>query len=556
MKRVTILMFCLLLLQTGFLTAGNDKDEPLRNSVNVVSVAAAPGTEVLTAVWTEGFRQANPGTVVNMVSEDKASEADIRIITGRSPGFTDESYTWKIVVGRDVLVPVMIQGDPIQAIVSERGISPSEFAAILSSDGSLTWGKLLGTESSTPVSVLIPDNSITLDAISEFASIESGLITARRSSYSGGVPALLKGKPGSIAFCRLADITDQTGPGFIPGITIIPVDGNSNARSDYFEQFYADYNGFTRGVYIGKYPKALCNNIYAASAAAPAEGAPSDFVRYILADGQRSLAGTGFTALASGEGNIRREALATAQTVATAADAGTPALRAWLWILAVIAVVSLVAFAIYLFTRSGVKEIPAFVKPQLSAFSLTSVAAPAGILYDRSHTWTFMEKNGTVRVGIDDFLQHVTGSITRLVMKFPGEKVRKGEKVLSVIQNGKKLDIQSPVSGTIISRNERLNNDTGIINSSPFDDGWIYAIEPENWEKESRFMILAGKYVEYLKDEFARIRDFLAVMPGASDVRYAQVVLQDGGEFKEGLLEDFGPEIWEEFQNRFLDTPR
>jgi len=196
------------------------------------------------------------------------------------------------------------------------------------------------------------------------------------------------------------------------------------------------------------------------------------------------------------------------------------------------------------------------VKPQLSAFSLSSVAAPAGLLYDRSHAWTFMAKNGTVRVGIDDFLQHVTGPITRLVMKFPGEKVRKGEKVLSVIQNGKKLDIQSPVSGTIISRNERLNNDTGIINSSPYDDGWVYAIEPENWEKESRFMILAGKYVEYLKDEFARIRDFLAVMPGASDVRYARVVLQDGGEFKEGLLEEFGPEIWEEFQNRFLDTPR
>ena len=556
MKRVAVLMICLLVLQTGLPTAGNDKNEPLRNSVNVVSVAAAPETESLAAVWAEGFRQANPGTVVNMAGGDKASAADIRIITERTPGFTDVAYAWKIVVGRDVLVPVMIQSDAMQAVVSQRGISPSEFAAMLCSDGSLTWGKLLGTESSTPVTVVIPGDNLTLLAISEFASLEPGLVTARITSYSGGIPAILQGKPGSLAFCRLADITDQTGQGFIPGITIIPVDVNSNRMSDYFEQFYADYNGFTRGVYIGKYPKALCNNIYAASAAAPAEGAPSDLVRYILADGQRSLAGTGYTALASGEANIRREALVSAQTTATAADGGTPGLRAWLWILAVIAAVSIVAFAIYLFTRSGVKEIAAPVKPQMSAFSLSSVATPAGILYDRSHAWTFMEKNGTVRVGIDDFLQHVTGPITRLVMKFPGEKVHKGEKVLSVIQNGKKLDIQSPVSGTIISRNERLNNDTGVINSSPYDDGWVYAIEPENWEKESRFMILAGKYVEYLKDEFARIRDFLAVMPGASDVRYARVVLQDGGEFKEGLLEEFGPEIWEEFQNRFLDTPR
>jgi len=30
------------------------------------------------------------------------------------------------------------------------------------------------------------------------------------------------------------------------------------------------------------------------------------------------------------------------------------------------------------------------------------------------------------------------------------------------------------------------------------------------------------------------------------------VVLQDGGELKEGLLEEFGPEVWEEFHIRFI----
>ena len=69
-------------------------------------------------------------------------------------------------------------------------------------------------------------------------------------------------------------------------------------------------------------------------------------------------------------------------------------------------------------------------------------------------------------------------------------------------------------------------------------------------------MIMAGKYVEYLKEEFARVRDFLTVMPGVNDVRYAHVVLQDGGEFKDGLLEEFGPEVWEEFQVKFLDAAR
>lgn len=545
-----------MVLQAGLVTARNSKSEPPVNSINTVSVAAAPETEALAATWIEGFRMANPGTVVNLITSDKASTADIQIFTGNSAGFGNEATGWKIVVGRDVIVPVMSLSDPYQAIVSRRGISPEEFAAILSSDGGFAWGRLLGNENHSPVTVMIPDDNTLLLSLSEFAAINPELCTASRSSYNAGLPVLLQGKPGSIAFCRLADITGQNGQEFIAGIGVIPIDVNNNAKSDYFEQFYADYSSFSRGVYIGKYPKALCNNIYAAAAAVPSEGAPSDLISYILADGQRTLAGTGFTALARGEANIKREALASALAVTTTGGKAAPISGAWLWILAVIAAVSLVAYAIYLFTRAGIKENAAPVKAPVSAFSLRSLAAPAGLLYDKSHSWSFMEKDGTVRVGIDDFLQHVTGSITRVVMKSTGDKIRKGEQVLSVIQNGKKLNIQSPVSGTIVARNERLNSDTGIINSSPYDDGWVYSIEPDNWEKESRFLIIAGKYLEYMKEEFARIRDFLAMMPGANDVRYAHVVLQDGGEFKEGLLEEFGPEIWEEFQNRFLDVPR
>ena len=61
-----------------------------------------------------------------------------------------------------------------------------------------------------------------------------------------------------------------------------------------------------------------------------------------------------------------------------------------------------------------------------------------------------MEQNGIVKVGIDDFLQHITGPITRIKMKNEGDKVKKGEQILSLIQNGKQLNIYAPVSGTII----------------------------------------------------------------------------------------------------------
>src|SRR5690606_13926427 len=93
-----------------------------------------------------------------------------------------------------------------------------------------------------------------------------------------------------------------------------------NGQSDYFEQFYGDYNSFNRGVYIGKYPKELCSSIFCAAETRPAEGTEADFVRWLLSDGQELIAEAGFTALPGGEGMMRREMLAPETELIQASD--------------------------------------------------------------------------------------------------------------------------------------------------------------------------------------------------------------------------------------------
>ncbi len=544
---------CLMMLCSGITAGQKGKNEPAQNPVNRVSIASDTETEALTRLWIEGFRVEYPEAEVITLTSEEFAGADIMFVTGSSSGSAGETAAWKTVVGRDVIVPVVSTTSPFLAGISERGgISPEKYGAILSADGTPTWGDILNNDDPSPVIVLIPDEMSLISALSRFVKKDPALVRATSSLSSDNVPAAVRSNPRAIAFCRLADITDKTGLAFIDGIQIIPVDVNNNSRSDYFEQFYADCNSFSRGVYIGKYPKALCNNIYAVSSANPLPGAPSDMIRYVLSGGQPLLAETGFTALAPGEGVIRTDALVPDQALMTAGSEGGPALRAWIWILAVVVAVTSAAYAIYRLTRSGAEEIVIPNRKPSLAFSLNSLITPAGILFDRGHTWAFMEKDGLVRVGIDDFLQHVTGSLSRLRMKEPGEMVHKGEHVVSVVQNGKQLDIKSPVSGRIVMRNEKLSADTAIMNNSPYDEGWIYAVEPDNWDRESPLLYKAGKYIDYLKEEIARIRDFFTVIPGPVETRYAHVVLQDGGEFKEGFLGEFGPEVWEEFQNEFL----
>ena len=93
-------------------------------------------------------------------------------------------------------------------------------------------------------------------------------------------------------------------------------------------------------------------------------------------------------------------------------------------------------------------------------------------------------------------------------MKSPGKKVKKGEQILSIIQNGKQLNLYSPVSGTIVEQNEALDTNSSSLNSSPYNEGWVYRIEPSNWSRESQLLFMADKQREFINKGILKAEGF------------------------------------------------
>jgi glycine cleavage system H lipoate-binding protein len=223
----------------------------------------------------------------------------------------------------------------------------------------------------------------------------------------------------------------------------------------------------------------------------------------------------------------------------------------------------LVAFVVLCFTIDAIVRYSRREKSKASTttevhnqiLNEASISIPKGLYFDKTHTWAYMEKNGEVKIGIDDFLLHVTGALSRVKMRNIGEQIQKGEPILTIIRFGKQLTINSPISGTITSHNIQLVKNPATVNLSPYNDGWVYLIEPTNWLRDSQFLIMADKYKDWLKNEFTRLKDFLSIVsqPGNEEL---MPVLQDGGELKDNLLEDLGPEVWEEFQIKFMNTSK
>ena len=57
---------------------------------------------------------------------------------------------------------------------------------------------------------------------------------------------------------------------------------------------------------------------------------------------------------------------------------------------------------------------------------------PQGLFFSRFHTWSHLGASGKATVGMDDFVQHITGNVALENLKVPGEKIKKGEAGMSL----------------------------------------------------------------------------------------------------------------------------
>jgi glycine cleavage system H protein len=178
---------------------------------------------------------------------------------------------------------------------------------------------------------------------------------------------------------------------------------------------------------------------------------------------------------------------------------------------------------------------------------------PQGMFYSKNHTWAFLAKSGNAKIGLDDFLLQIVGDVNVSHLKFPGEKIRKGEVLAEIDQNGKRLRITSPVSGEIVNVNNSIKESPEILQEDPYGKGWIYAIKPSDWKSETQSYYLGGEASNWITNELVRFKDFLSVSLGKYSSEPSLVTFQEGGELRQNILSELDDKIWEDFQESFLN---
>jgi len=535
-------------------TPGNEEED-------TIHIWSSPDLFNVATIWVDQYISLNPGAKIKLERADAAvlnqtisDPGHIGFVTNEFVSDFKSKSMWRLAIGRDIVVPIMSADNQFISEISQRGISPEKFAEVLTDTSNQTWGNVLNSDQSTLIkSYCLVEGSIR-SYLAEFIKTSSQNIDIQEVAGIDELLNEIQNDKNAIGFCRLVDILDDNSQEIVQGISLIPIDMNGNQKVDFFEDIYHNSTDLARGIWIGKYPKALFHSIYSVAGTQPTGSNELAFLNWILTDGQQYLYTNGYSELVYSERQSKIHGLYAAQSPIV--DTQNKPMQAYtlLFYVVVSLIVILFMFLMIRFYGAGKQELTTEKRGGEPVFGEHSVKAPGGLFFDKSHTWAFMEKDGHVRIGIDDFLQHVIGIITRVKMKKPGDRIKRGETFLSVIQQGKQLDIYSPVSGTIFENNTKLQANPSMINSSPYSDGWVYTIASDNWLKEIKGLFIGNIYQVWIQYEFTRLKDFLSFNERSKSIKDLQLVMQDGGELKDHLLEGLGPEVWEEFQNEFINS--
>ncbi|KMW73745.1 glycine cleavage system protein H [Photorhabdus luminescens subsp. luminescens] len=125
---------------------------------------------------------------------------------------------------------------------------------------------------------------------------------------------------------------------------------------------------------------------------------------------------------------------------------------------------------------------------------------PAELRYAQSHEWVRAEGNGEYTVGITEHAQELLGDMVFVDLPEIGDEINLGDDCAVVESVKAASDIYAPLSGKIIAVNEALNDSPELVNSEPYNEGWLFRIKAAD-ESELSGLLDAEGYQALLDEE-------------------------------------------------------
>src|SRR5271165_5904698 len=173
------------------------------------------------------------------------------------------------------------------------------------------------------------------------------------------------------------------------------------------------------------------------------------------------------------------------------------------------------------------RERAAAHSPRMLPSFVAGLELPANRRYHPGHTWA-LQRSPT------------------LVLPKRGQWLRQGQKFATIIRDGQRTDLVSPIEGEVTNVNEALAANTSLANTDPYGEGWFVSVISPDLQISFRNLLNGSLARKWMADAASRLQVRMPALAG--------VVAQDGGPAVHDLTRRCPMEKWGEITREFFLT--
>lgn len=307
MKRLVIILLLAVIL---FLqSCNNGQQETNANSSELsgtISLSGAFALYPMAVKWGEEFSKLNPnvkfdaqgGGAGKGMTDALSSTVDIGMVSRDINEEETAKGAFGFAVAKDAVIPTINSANPAITDLLVKGATKEKLIDIWITGNIKTWGQLAGNSSEDAVNVYTrSDAAGAPETWAKFlGKKQEDLLGTAVFGDPGLADAVTRDNLG-IGFNNVNYVYDLATKKTHPGLAVLPLDVNGNGTIDAEENFYGTLDELNNAIISGAYPSPPARPLYFVTKGKPTNPLVIEFLKWVLADGQKYVAESGYVKL-------------------------------------------------------------------------------------------------------------------------------------------------------------------------------------------------------------------------------------------------------------------
>ena len=274
-----------------------------------ISISGAFALYPLAVKWAEEFKKIHPEVKIDVsaggagkgMTDALSGMVDLGMVSREVNKDETAKGAWLVSVAKDAVLPTISDKNPVLAELKVKGMTRQNFEQIFITGNITSWGTSLQKvdhKAQGKINVYVRSDACGAGEMwGKYLGKNQETLNGIGVFGDPGVAEAVKKDPLGIGYNNVIYVYDIQTRKFYPGISVVPIDINGNGKIDKEEDFYGSLDVLMEAIRDGRYPSPPARDLYFVSKGKPKDPVVTEFLKWILKDGQKYVNESGYVQL-------------------------------------------------------------------------------------------------------------------------------------------------------------------------------------------------------------------------------------------------------------------